>query len=76
LLVWLDRSGKFLGQMQFANLFVIAPVAAVMDGYMQRNALSLLRENAAWCVNANGPMLCSTSPCPRKLPKSSKLITK
>jgi adenylate cyclase len=44
LLVWLDGSGKFLGQMQFANLLVIAAVAMVIDGHMFRNAQALFTE--------------------------------
>jgi adenylate cyclase len=44
LLAWLDNSGKFLGQMQFANLLVIAAVAMVVDGYMFRNAQALFAE--------------------------------
>jgi adenylate cyclase len=38
LLAWLDTSGKFLGQMQFANVLVSAAVAYAMDGYMLKNA--------------------------------------
>lgn len=38
LLAWLDSSGKFLGQMQFANVLVSAAVAYAMDGYMLKNA--------------------------------------
>lgn len=44
LLAWLDGSGKFLGQMHFANLLVIAAVAYVIDGYMLRNARALFQE--------------------------------
>jgi adenylate cyclase len=44
LLAWLDESGKFLGQMQFANLLVMAAVAFVMDGYMFKNAQALFAE--------------------------------
>jgi class 3 adenylate cyclase len=44
ILAWLDRSGKFVGQMQFTNLMVIATVALVMDGYMWRNAHILFTE--------------------------------
>lgn len=38
LLAWLDDSGRFLGQMQFANLLVSASVAYAVDGYMLKNA--------------------------------------
>ena len=44
LLVWLDRSGKFLGQLQFANLLVMAAVAQAMDGHMLQNARDLFAE--------------------------------
>jgi adenylate cyclase len=44
LLLWLDRSGKFLAQMQFANLLVIAAVALVLDGYMYNNAQALFAQ--------------------------------
>jgi class 3 adenylate cyclase len=44
LLAWLDRSGRFLGQMQFANLPVIAAVAHAMDGYMLDTARALFSE--------------------------------
>jgi class 3 adenylate cyclase len=44
MLAWLDRSGKFLGQMQFANLMVIATVSVVMDRYIWRNAHLLFTE--------------------------------
>jgi class 3 adenylate cyclase len=44
LLAWLDRSGVFLGQMQFANLLVIATVAYAVDGYMMKNARALFAE--------------------------------
>ena len=44
LLAWLDTSGKFLGQMHFANLLVIAGVAYVIDGYMFRNAKKLFSQ--------------------------------
>ncbi len=44
LLAWLDGSGKFLGQMQFANLLVIVAVAFAMDGYMLTNARALFAE--------------------------------
>jgi class 3 adenylate cyclase len=44
LLAWLDGSGKFLGQLQFANLLVIAAVARAMDGYMLANAHALFAE--------------------------------
>lgn len=44
LLAWLDTSGKFLGQMQFVNLLVIAAAAHAMDGYMLKNARTQFRE--------------------------------
>jgi class 3 adenylate cyclase len=44
LLAWLDPSGRFLGQMQFANLLVIAAMAHVMDGHMLQNARALFAE--------------------------------
>jgi class 3 adenylate cyclase len=44
LLAWLDRSGRFLGQMQFANLLVIVAVAHAMDGHMLKNARTLFAE--------------------------------
>ena len=44
LLAWLDSSGKFLGQMHFANLLVIACVAYVIDGYMYKNAKLLFSQ--------------------------------
>ena len=44
LLAWLDSSGKFLGQMHFVNLLVIAGVAYVIDGYMLRNARKLFSQ--------------------------------
>jgi class 3 adenylate cyclase len=44
LLAWLDSSGKFLGQMHFANLLVIAGVAYAIDGYMLKNALTLFSQ--------------------------------
>lgn len=44
LLAWLDHSGRFLGQMQFANLLVIATVAWAMDGHMLNNARALFAE--------------------------------
>ena len=44
MLAWLDSSGKFVGQMHFANLLVIAAVAYVIDGYMQKNARTLFSE--------------------------------
>jgi class 3 adenylate cyclase len=43
-LAWLDASGKFLGQMHFANLLVIAGVAYVIDGYMLKNAQALFSQ--------------------------------
>jgi class 3 adenylate cyclase len=43
-LAWLDSSGKFLGQMHFANLLVIAGVAYVIDGYMLKNAKTLFAQ--------------------------------
>lgn len=43
-LAWLDRSGKFLGQMHFTNLVVIATVALAMDRFMWRNARLLFTE--------------------------------
>jgi adenylate cyclase len=43
-LVWLDRSGKFVGEMQFINLLVIALVAYAMDGYTLKNAKALFSE--------------------------------
>jgi class 3 adenylate cyclase len=43
-LVWLDDSRKFLGQMHFANLLVIAGVAYVIDGYMLKNAKALFSQ--------------------------------
>jgi class 3 adenylate cyclase len=42
---WLDHSGKFLGQLQFVNLLVIAIVAYAMDGYMLKNAKALFTES-------------------------------
>jgi class 3 adenylate cyclase len=44
LLAWLESSGKFLGQMHFANLLVIAGVAYVIDVYMLRNARKLFSQ--------------------------------
>lgn len=44
LLAWLDRSGRFWGQLQFANLLVIAAVAYVVDGYMLGNARALFAQ--------------------------------
>ncbi|NVO06406.1 MAG: adenylate/guanylate cyclase domain-containing protein [Rhodoferax sp.] len=41
---WLDSSGKFLGQLHFVNLLVIAFVAYAMDGYMLKNAQALFSE--------------------------------
>ena len=41
---WLDQSGKFLGQMHFVNLLVMAIVAYAMDGYMLKNARALFSE--------------------------------
>jgi class 3 adenylate cyclase len=43
-LAWLDTSGRFLGQMHFANLLVIAGVAYVIDGYMLKNAKTLFTQ--------------------------------
>ena len=44
MLAWLDSSGKFLGQMHFANLLVIASVAYVIDGHMLKNARALFSQ--------------------------------
>ena len=41
---WLDSSGRFLGQMHFANLILLAAVAYVIDGYMLQNASALFTE--------------------------------
>lgn len=53
LLVWLDSSGKFLGQMHFANLLVIAVVAYVIDGYMLRNARKLFSQQCQIALERN-----------------------
>jgi class 3 adenylate cyclase len=44
LLAWLDSNGKFLGQMHFINLMVLAGVAFVVDGYMSKTARTLFSQ--------------------------------
>ena len=41
---WLDRSGKFLDQIQYINLPLVAVVAYAMDGYMLKHARALFSE--------------------------------
>jgi class 3 adenylate cyclase len=44
LLAWLDRSGRFLGQMQFASLLLMAAVSHAMDRHMLKDAMALFAE--------------------------------
>lgn len=43
-LLVLDTTGKFLGELQFVNLLVIAAVSWVIDGFMLETARALFRE--------------------------------
>lgn len=49
----LDSSGRFLGQMHFANVILLAVVAFVIDGYMLRNALDLFHEKCLVAAERN-----------------------
>ena len=49
----LDGSGRFLGQMHFANVILLAVVAYVIDGYMLRNALDLFKEKCLVAAERN-----------------------
>ena len=46
-IVALDRSGNFLGQLQFVNVLAALAVTLAIDGFMMRNARELFRQKCA-----------------------------
>jgi len=52
-LALIDTSGRFLGQMHFANILLLAAVAFVIDGYMHRNARTLFKQKCRVAAERN-----------------------